>query len=160
MQNEKALKDILEEAIKTVKENISYDTSYSKFLDKLDEHLKALGYDFTYDTVLEGDWVQNEKYQDLEGAIENLCINNIDFYAEISLSRSGSPFTHWDHLNLNVGKVMTKKEYFSPKPIFSQKTKDFDFDFYDDNTVTIKNKENGEALQFVNFEYALKYLKN
>lgn len=159
MQDEKTLKNILEEAIKAVKENMSYDTSHSKFLDKLYDHLTDLGYDFTCNTILEGEWIQNNKNQYLEGVVENLCINEIDFYVEFSLSRSGSPFSGWDYCNLSVGKLMTKKEYFSPKPVFSQKTKDFDFDFFDDETVTVTVKENGEKLQFVNFEFALKYIR-
>lgn len=158
-QQHENLKNILQEAIETVKSGIKYDATYGHFANKLTEHLENLGYEFSYDTENEGDWTQEDKNQYLEDQVEKFTINGIDFYVDISSSRSGSPFTDWDYFGLDISELVSKEEYFAPKPIFTQETKEFVFNFYDDKTVSVSIKESGEKLKFANFDFALKHIK-
>lgn len=158
-QQHENLKNILQEAIETVKNEISSDADYYDFAEKLACHLENLSYEFSYDTENEGDWQQEGKCQYLEGQVEKFTINGLEFYVDISSSRSGSYHTDWYYSDLDIGELVSKEEYFAPKPIFSQETKEFVFNFYDDKTVSVSIKESGEKLKFANFDFALKHIK-
>lgn len=111
--NIKAIRDILKQQIKEVFSS-SDDEDYEDCLYSIESDLQTKGYDADCTLVEDGSWSADDKYQELEGAIAKFTVDGQVFFAEISQTRSGSPFTDYYYNEPSLVWLKTDAEYNAP----------------------------------------------
>lgn len=96
------LKEELEDALKEVCLD-SYGQGYYD-IDRLDEMFWS-----KLEVVVDGDWVQDYKYQYKDTIVKD----DEDNHFRLSNSRSGSPFTDWNYGDPSISQVVPKVKVIS-----------------------------------------------
>ncbi|MDI6976204.1 hypothetical protein [Serratia sp. Se-RSBMAAmG] len=111
--NIKAIQDVLKQEIENVF-NSAEDQNCEDCLYSIVSDLKTKGYEAAFKQIEKGNWTADDKYQELEGAVAKFTVDGQVFFAEISQTRSGSPFTDYYYNEPNLVCLITEAEYNAP----------------------------------------------
>lgn len=94
--------------------NAAEDQSFDDVFDDIIDDMEKKGYEAAFKQVEEGNWTADGKYQELEGAIAKFTVDGQVFFAEISQTRSGSPFSDYYYDEPSLVWLKTEAEYNAP----------------------------------------------
>lgn len=109
----KAIQDVLKQEINNVF-NCAEDEDCEDCLYGVKSDLETKGYNVDFDLIEEGSWSDDDKYQELEGAIAKFTVDGQVFFAKISQTRTGSSFAGYYFNEPNLVCLMTEAEYNAP----------------------------------------------